>query len=347
MNQAGTEPAISVIMAIYNGAADAPKAIHSILNQTYADLELIAINDGSHKDDTRTVLDGLSQSLADPRLRVVHLDKNLGLAGALNHGIGFAQGRYIARQDHDDIAFPTRLEKQIAFMEANPKCGLLGTASEIWVNDAPSGRWHDHPTRNAELQVFLLSNNPFVHSSVMMRREVINRCGLYTTDRNRQPPEDFEFWSRIARTYEVRNLAERLVAYREVAGSISRVPDTLFRERLVLISAENIAFWNGLKKPTVDCFTAAALAHAAYTRVSPDAKIEPVIALLKGAVRRIAEKYPGHDLSGAQDQLIKTALDRFVRARPIPFWAKPILSATRKLPIPIDRRQRLLEWLTN
>ena len=116
-----TSPPVSVILPVRDGAADLPTAVDTILKQTFADFELIAIDDGS-SDGTAAVLDGLR----DPRVRVIHQD-NMGLAATLNRGIALACGRYIARQDHDDLAMPTRLEKQVAFMEANPDCALVGT----------------------------------------------------------------------------------------------------------------------------------------------------------------------------------------------------------------------------
>ena len=85
-----TTPLISVVLPVYNGAADVRKAVESILAQTFEDYELILINDGS-KDDSARVL----ESLSDPRIRLYHQD-NMGLAGTLNRGIGLARGRYIA-----------------------------------------------------------------------------------------------------------------------------------------------------------------------------------------------------------------------------------------------------------
>src|SRR5207302_1075177 len=144
--------------------------------QTFADFELIAINNGS-TDGTAAVLDGLR----DPRMRVIHQD-NMGLAAALNRGIALARGQYIARQDHDDWAKPTRLEQQVAFLEANPDCALVGTRAEIWVGNRKTERVHDHPTDNAALQFELLFDNPFVHSSIMVRKSALDAVGGYSTD---------------------------------------------------------------------------------------------------------------------------------------------------------------------
>ena len=135
-----TPPLVSVVLSVHNGAADLPGAIDTILTQTFSDFELIAIDNGS-TDGTAAVLDGLR----DPRVRVVHQD-DMGLAAALNRGIALARGRYIARQDHDDWAKPTRLEKQVAFLEAHPDHALVGTRAEIWVEDRKTPRAHDHPT---------------------------------------------------------------------------------------------------------------------------------------------------------------------------------------------------------
>jgi hypothetical protein len=274
-------PDISVILSVRNGGADLPKAVDSILAQSFTNFELIAINNGS-TDGTRSYLDGIS----DSRVRVFH-QADAGLAAALNRGILLAQGRYIARQDHDDLADPSRLAKQVAFLDAHPDHGLVGTRAEIWVGDKPSGRFHDHPTDDQILRFDLLFDNPFVHSSVMMRKSALDRVGVYTTDPARQPPEDYELWSRIARQYRVANLPERLTVYREVPSSMSRESAQPFKQKLVAISSENLAHATGAAAPQQVHIDIAALIHEAEARVLQRSDIDRMFAVIAEAGNRI------------------------------------------------------------
>ena len=339
-------PRVSVVLPVYNGARDVPAAVQSILAQTFTDFELIAINDGSTKDNSREVLDGLAESTRDPRLRVVHLDANVGLARALNHGIGLASGAFIVRQDQDDISRPERIARQLAFMQTNPRCGLLGTAAEIWIGDEPSGRFHDHAGDNAMLQVDLLSNNPFVHSSVMLRRSALDEVGLYTTDRARQPPEDYELWSRIARRHQVANLPDRLLVYREVPGSMSRDAANPFLQKLIVISAENIAFWNGLAAPDQTCRAAACLLHAAYDLLPAEADIETICGSLTAAITAIEAANPGAELAERKARVLANLCHHFVQAGRLPTWLEPLVGPARRLPLPAGLKRRVVAWLS-
>jgi len=303
-------PLVSVVLSVRNGAADLPKAVDTILAQTFGDFELIAINNGS-TDGTAAVLDGLR----DPRVRVVHQD-DMGLAAALNRGIALARGRYVARQDHDDWAKPTRLEKQVAFLEGNPDCALVGTRAEIWVGDERTGRVHDHPIRDADLQFDLLFDNPFVHSSMMLRKSALDEVGGYSTDRLRQPPEDYELWSRLARRYEVANLPERLTIYREVPSSLSRVGLNPFQEKLVLISSENLAHAAGDMSPTQVHRDIAALIHRVFHAVSPDSDIEQMCGIVSKAGHRIASRAPEADISNRVRARIENLRRNHSEARP-------------------------------
>jgi cellulose synthase/poly-beta-1,6-N-acetylglucosamine synthase-like glycosyltransferase len=276
-----TSPRVSVVLSVRNGAADLPKAIDTILTQTFTDFELIAINNGS-SDGTATVLD----RMRDPRLRVFHQD-DMGLAAALNRGIALARGQYIARQDHDDWAKPTRLEKQVAFLDANPDCALVGTRAEIWVGDRKTMRVHDHPTGNAALQFELLFDNPFVHSSILLRKSALDVVGGYSVDPARQPPEDYELWSRIARRFRVANLPERLTIYREVPNSMSRERSASFVDKIVAISAENLAAAAGAAPPDTVHWDIAALSQRAFGRVSSDPDVEGMCRTIRDVAGRI------------------------------------------------------------
>ena len=254
-------PKVAVLMAVYNGENHLQTAINSILAQTYKNFEFIIIDDGS-TDQTKTIL----SAIQDPRVRVAH-QENMGLAASLNRGISLTDCAYIARQDHDDISDIRRLEKQVMYLDDHHTCALLGTRAYILRDNRLISHAHDHPALSNTLKYELLFNNPFVHSSVMFRKDVVIELGGYSTSPNRQPPEDYELWSRIARKYDIANIAERLVIYRETPGSISRQGNNPFLEKLVTFSAENIAYAVGLDTPDIQCTNIAAFTHGALHRL--------------------------------------------------------------------------------
>jgi hypothetical protein len=284
-------PDVSVVLSVRNGGADLPKAIESILAQTFANFELIAINNGS-TDGTRSYLDGIS----DPRVRVFH-QTDAGLAAALNQGIALARGHYIARQDHDDLADPSRIAKQVEFLDAHPDHALVGTCAEIWVGEKRSGRFHDHPASDHILRFDLLFNNPFVHSSVMIRKSALDRVGVYTMDPGRQPPEDYELWSRISRHYCVANLPERLTIYREVPSSMSRAGAEPFLQKLVTISSENLAHATGAAVPQRIHIEIAALIHGAELQSLRRLDVERMCAVIADAGNKFGDGRPGPELA--------------------------------------------------
>src|SRR5712664_1317555 len=157
-------PTVSVVLPVYNCPQYVGAAIESMLAQSFTDYEMVVIDDGS-RDDTLSVV----KRYTDPRLHI-YTQANRGLAATLNRGIELAHGRYIARQDQDDISLPKRLAAQVAYLEANRSCGLVGTWAEIWREGVKTEREHRHPLDSSSLKFELLLNNPFVHSSVMLRK---------------------------------------------------------------------------------------------------------------------------------------------------------------------------------
>ena len=209
-------PEISVILPVYNGADTLERSIESILNQTFSNFELIIINDGS----TDRSPELCSKYTDDKRVRIYN-QENQGLANTLNRGIKLSRSKFIARQDSDDVSLPDRLAIQLKHMLANPKTVLLGTWSKIFLNNKDTMRRHHHPTQNRSLRLFLYFDNPFVHSSIMMRKDACIAAGGYKADDCYQP-EDYDLWTRMASLGDVENLPFYGLEYHEVPLSISR-----------------------------------------------------------------------------------------------------------------------------
>jgi len=248
-------PNISVILPVYNGLPYLRDAVNSILTQSIHDFELIIINDGS-TDDSEVII----KNINDPRVHYV-IQSNQGLAVTLNKSVQLAKGKFIARLDQDDFMLQSRIAKQVEYLESHPDCAMVGTWSEIWVGNKPTDRKHKHPTSHEALQLELLFDNPFVHSSVMMRADVLRELGGYSEDKLRQPPEDYELWSRISRKYRVANIPEVLTVYREVEGSMSRTGDNPFLANVIQISADNLAGILGSKFSDAECYSLASIYH--------------------------------------------------------------------------------------
>ena len=206
-------PGVSVVMAVYNAEPWLSEAVESVLGQTFGDFEFVVIDDGS-SDATPEIL----RRFHDSRLRVTRQHQS-GQTPALNHALRLSQGALIARMDGDDVALPDRLARQVAFLDAHPEVGLLGTAChEISASGAvlrtitPPG--DDHAVRR-----LLIRKNPFTHSSVMFRRAVLDASGWY--DERFVVAQDYDLWLRMSRLTRLANLSEPLVLRRLAPGRLS------------------------------------------------------------------------------------------------------------------------------
>jgi glycosyltransferase involved in cell wall biosynthesis len=218
---------VSVLMSVHNGASRVAAAIGSVLGQTAGDLELIVIDDGS-TDATP----GELARFRDGRLRIVSQART-GLTRALNRALALARGPLIARLDADDVALPERLARQRAFLERTPAVGLLGTAAGEMDAAGRQVRVVRPPLDDAALRRALIRENPFVHSSVMVRRDLLERAGGY--DETLPVAQDYDLWMRLSRLTRLANLADVLVLRYAGAGrvSVEREDDRLRAERRV------------------------------------------------------------------------------------------------------------------
>lgn len=210
-----TSPQVSVLLPVYNAQDYLRESIDSILNQSFADFELIIINDGS-SDGSRAII----ASYLDPRIKVIHQD-NAGLPVTLNRAIAVSKGKYLARQDADDVSLPLRLEEQVGYMETNA-LDICGCDFKV-INEI--GREVELLTmaRTQEMIVITLACTvPFAHGSVMMRKSFLEKFALQYDES--VVTEDYDLWSRIYRAAgKFGNVPKQLFLYRHTPKSLSRV----------------------------------------------------------------------------------------------------------------------------
>jgi glycosyltransferase involved in cell wall biosynthesis len=232
---AGREPAVSVVLPVYNGAPYLRAAVESILGQTFTDFELIAVDDGS-RDSSLSILQ--DYAAADARVKVISRP-NTGIAGALNDGIAAARGPLLARMDADDIALPTRFEKQVAFFAAHPEVVLLGSRV-LLVDPYDSPVYEsDHQTEHDAIVELMLAGSGWsvVHPASMMRTAAVRAVGGYQP--SRVPTEDLDLFLRLVEQGRVANLPEVLLRYRQHLRSANhtRVAEQDRNKRAILTEA--------------------------------------------------------------------------------------------------------------
>ena len=210
-----SSPALSIVMPVYNAAPYIREAVESLLVQTYADFELIVVDDGS-TDQSISIVEGFR----DQRIVILKNECNSGIVFSRNRGTATACGRYIAPFDSDDIARMDKFEKQIAFLEKNPDFGMIG--SWAYLIDENSTRLRKKWKVNAppeRIPAILLFRNYFVQSAMVIRREALP-AGFYTQDYD--VVEDYKMWIDIARNFKVWNYPDYLLEYRVHQKSITQ-----------------------------------------------------------------------------------------------------------------------------
>ena len=204
-----TAPKISLIMSVYNGEDYLSEAIESVLNQTLKEFELIVINDCS-SDSTSEILNKYAE--LDDRVKVHTNEVNLRLPASLNKAMSFAQGKYIARMDADDICLPERLEKQYKFMEENPHIALSSCKFMTLKNGVISSGGCGGKTDKESIKALLLVTNPILHPGIIAKADVIRTLGY---DKNFTCTEDMELWTRFVMAgYNAQIMPEYLMIYR-------------------------------------------------------------------------------------------------------------------------------------
>ena len=198
---------VTVLMPIFNVEKYIGEAIKSILTQSFTDLELLIINDGS-TDKTANLV----RKYKDKRIKFINNKKNRGLVAVLNQGMKLIKSRYLVRMDGDDISLPTRIEKQVQFMESHPEIDVCGTWFEVFESGAKS-KTYSRPVSPAACKASLLFTDPVCHATTIMRFETLKKHDVKYSP-GFEHLEDYEFWNRISPFANFSNIDEVLYRYR-------------------------------------------------------------------------------------------------------------------------------------
>jgi len=232
---AAGDPQISVLMPVYQAERYLEEAVESILAQSFDDFELLALEDGS-TDDSPRILAALAAR--DDRIRL-HVAPHAGLVCRLNEGLARARGTYIARMDADDISYPVRFERQIAYLETHPECVAVGTAVDEIDPDGRIIRSMDIRPTHEEIDDRLLHGDgaALVHASAMYRSDALRSIGGYQSGSD--GGEDVDLHLRLSELGRLANLPDRLFLYRKnFAGmTYSRRTDVRRRQDIAIREA--------------------------------------------------------------------------------------------------------------
>jgi glycosyltransferase involved in cell wall biosynthesis len=214
-------------MGVHDALPSLAAAVESIRRQTFGDFEFLVIDDAS-TDGSLDVLRG--HAAADPRIRLIAFEKNLGLGAVLERGVREARAPLIARMDADDVSVPGRLARQAEYFRAHPGTDVLGGyALDVDAQGRPV-RERRVPIEPARIAA-LVWTNPFVHSTVMFRREAVLGVGSYDASLRRR--QDYDLWFRcVAAGLALANLPEPLVHYQFSEDTMRRSSLRAMREQV-------------------------------------------------------------------------------------------------------------------
>ena len=251
---------ISILMPAYNCEKYVRAAIDSILKQTYPHLELLIADDCS-KDSTKSIID----SYTDPRIKRFHNESNMGYLQASNKLFRACDGEYITFQDADDYSAPNRLELLIEFLEKNLDYSCVGS-NIIKVDDLDKELYiTNFPLTDSEIKSrFADTRVVMTGSSLMVRKEVVEKIGYYNLYFDRLGSEDVYWFSLILSHFKVGNIPDKLYYYRTNPTSVTsffKNPKTKVLHNLVVflyrrrnLGKEDYLQSNKLKKTDNVCW---------------------------------------------------------------------------------------------
>lgn len=207
---------VSVVIPAYNAQDYISDAIEGIIGQTYKDIEIIIIDDASIDRTAEIIREYASR---DSRIHIYTNESNLGIGANRTKGIELARGEYICWQDADDISLPDRIDLQVAYLDANPKVGVVGGFMQFFDEDG-DGPIRSYCEFDRDLRKTIFRYNPVAQPASMVRRSCYDKVGGY--DARLTVDEDLEMLFRIGEQYEFANIQKVVLRYRQLDSSLTR-----------------------------------------------------------------------------------------------------------------------------
>lgn len=223
---------LTVIMPVYNGEKFLKESLNSLLNQTFTDFTVLVLNDNS-TDKTSEILGAFTKQ--DSRITVITKTKNEGPANLRNEGIERASTEFIALLDADDIALPTRFEKQLDYLKNHPEVGVCGTWFTFFGDKKEKTVRHE--VSHDALKVQFLHSCGIGNPTVMFRKSVLKGLRF---EHQYVPAEDYGLWSQLIFKTQFHNIPESLLKYRWHDANISQTKEANLRKSEILIKTKQL-----------------------------------------------------------------------------------------------------------
>ena len=279
-----TPPPLAVLLPFYNAVRTLGETLDSILEQSFSDFEIIAVDDGSNDDSAEIVRDYMRN---DSRIRLQQPGR-LGVVGAMNHALAHCNSPICARMDADDIMAPQRLKKQFHYLQQHAETSLIGSRVELFPPELIQDGFHEYIRwQNGCLSPQEIADNiyvelPIAHPSVMFRKDAVMNAGGY---RDGDFPEDYELLLRLHQEgHQMAKLPEVLLKWRDSGERLTRTDSRYSRDAFDRIRAHYLAqdkrlhqgrplaYWGAGRKTRQRCAHLIAHGHSPHVWIDIDEK---------------------------------------------------------------------------
>ncbi|MBR5483018.1 MAG: glycosyltransferase [Alphaproteobacteria bacterium] len=209
-------PKVSVLMSVYKTNPQYLKeAVDSILGQTFADFEFLILDDCP----SDTTVEETIKEYDDKRIKYLRNDRNMGISDSRNKLIDLASGEYLAVMDHDDISLPTRLTREVAFLDSHPDVGVVSTRFEQFPGKHKKNK---NPRFDKDIKLALMRTCAVLHPASMIRKSVLTKNNI-RYEKEFTPAEDYALWCRLIKYTKFYNIPEVLFKYRRHSTNTSKI----------------------------------------------------------------------------------------------------------------------------